>query len=315
MALHLPMYLDSADMHYNMRGMEMDATMLTGMALILAGMALTAYGLIPRGLAASRLDDEVRVRGVRRAVPARPHRAGRAPLVHPGRNDPAAPQGDRVDLAVAQPRSAGPAGAGPPAQKRHLRRSRGWFEISTSTAWRYVQEAVAPLSARPPKLAALRKAKQDGLHLLMLDGTLIACDRVRADRPYYSPTHRCHGMNVQVIAGPDGAILWTSGALPSRTHDLTAARVWGILRELDRPGSSRWPTRAIKAPRPAPSSPRTRDATSPSPGNRPTARTPSSADPANAQTPSSRCGGSRTGGRRKTSASSPARATDFAMRN
>ncbi len=72
--------------------------------------------------------------------------------------------------------------------------------------------------------------------LLVLDGTLIACDRVRADRPYYSAKHRCHGMNVQVIAGPDGAILWTSGALPGRTHDLTAARVWGILRELDKTG-------------------------------------------------------------------------------
>ncbi|GAA3810957.1 hypothetical protein GCM10022226_34270 [Sphaerisporangium flaviroseum] len=35
-----------------------------------------------------------------------------------------------------------------------------------------------------------------------------------------------------VIAGPDGTILWTSGALPGKTHDLTAARVWGILREL-----------------------------------------------------------------------------------
>lgn len=111
------------------------------------------------------------------------------------------------------------------------------FEISTSTAWRYVEEVVGLLSARSPKLtAALRKAKQDGLHLVVLDGTLIACDRVRADRPYYSAKHRCHGMNVQVIAGPDGMILWTSGAMPGRTHDLTAARVWGILRELDKAG-------------------------------------------------------------------------------
>lgn len=43
-------------------------------------------------------------------------------------------------------------------------------------------------------------------------------------------------MNVQVIAGPDGTILWTSGALPGKTHDLTAARVWGILRELEKAG-------------------------------------------------------------------------------
>jgi hypothetical protein len=41
-------------------------------------------------------------------------------------------------------------------------------------------------------------------------------------------------MNIQVISGPDGAILWTSGAMPGRTHDLTAARVRGILREPDK---------------------------------------------------------------------------------
>jgi hypothetical protein len=111
------------------------------------------------------------------------------------------------------------------------------FQVSTSTAWRYVEEVVALLSARSPKLtAALRKAKKDRLHLLVLDGTLIVCDRVAADRPYYSAKHRCHGMNIQVISGPDGTILWTSGAMPGRTHDLTAARVWGIPRELDNAG-------------------------------------------------------------------------------
>lgn len=111
------------------------------------------------------------------------------------------------------------------------------FEVSTTTAWRYVQETVMLLSARSPKLAqALRKAKRDGLHYLVLDGTLIHIDRVKADRPFYSGKHRVHGMNVQVIATPDGTILWTSGALPGKSHDLTAARIWGILRELERAG-------------------------------------------------------------------------------
>ncbi|MEU6753364.1 MFS transporter [Spirillospora sp. NPDC046719] len=72
-ALHLPMYIDSADMHYNMRGMSMDAPMLTGMALIVVGLALTAYGLIPRGLAASRRDGEVRVRAAHDAPFRRAH--------------------------------------------------------------------------------------------------------------------------------------------------------------------------------------------------------------------------------------------------
>ncbi|GAA4236963.1 hypothetical protein FHR32_006146 [Streptosporangium album] len=111
------------------------------------------------------------------------------------------------------------------------------FGISTATAWRYVEETVALLSARSPKLGqALRKAKRDGLHYLVLDGTLIRIDRIKADRPYFSGKHRVHGMNVQVIASPDGAVLWTSGALPGKMHDLSAARIWGILRALEKAG-------------------------------------------------------------------------------
>jgi hypothetical protein len=111
------------------------------------------------------------------------------------------------------------------------------FGVSTTTAWRYVHETAMLLSARSPKLRqALRKAKKDGLHYLVLDGTLIHADRVKADRPFYSGKHRVHGMNIQVIATPDGTILWTSGALPGKAHDLTAARIWGILRELERAG-------------------------------------------------------------------------------
>ncbi|WP_131898226.1 hypothetical protein [Actinomadura rubrisoli] len=56
------------------------------------------------------------------------------------------------------------------------------------------------MSARSPKpTAALRKARKDRLHLLVPDGTLIACDRVRADRPHYSAKHRCHHL-VKAIA-------------------------------------------------------------------------------------------------------------------
>ena len=61
---------------------------------------------------------------------------------------------------------------------------------------------------------------------------MIPIDRVAADRPFYSGKHRRHGMNLQVIAAPDGEILWVSGPLPGAVHDLTAARIWGIVREL-----------------------------------------------------------------------------------
>lgn len=77
-----------------------------------------------------------------------------------------------------------------------------------------MQETVRLLSARSPKLDwALRTAKRDGLHYLVLDGMLIHTDRIKADRPYYSAKHRVHGMNIQVIASPNGTIIWTSGAL------------------------------------------------------------------------------------------------------
>jgi hypothetical protein len=111
------------------------------------------------------------------------------------------------------------------------------FAVSTTTAWRYVEETVKLLAARAPRLrAALRAAKGDGHAYLILDGTLIPIDRLAADRPFYSGKHKKHGMNLQVIATPAGDIVWVSGALPGATHDLKAARIWGILRELEAAG-------------------------------------------------------------------------------
>ncbi|MFB9962851.1 transposase family protein [Sinosporangium siamense] len=100
------------------------------------------------------------------------------------------------------------------------------FGVSAATAWRYVEETVVLLSARSPKLGrALDAAKRAGPRHLVLDGTLVRTDRVRADRPYFSSNHRTHGVNVQVVASPEGTPLWTSGALPGGVHDLTAARI------------------------------------------------------------------------------------------
>lgn len=46
--MHLPDFLSMADMGYRMADMPMSAIMLTGMALILVGLPLSAYGLLPR---------------------------------------------------------------------------------------------------------------------------------------------------------------------------------------------------------------------------------------------------------------------------
>jgi hypothetical protein len=111
------------------------------------------------------------------------------------------------------------------------------FGVGTTTAWRYVNEVVALLSARAPKLGkAVRDARRAGYAYVVLDGTLIPIDRVAKDRPFYSGKHRRHGMNLQVIASPDGSILWVSGALPGSVHDKKAERIWGVLHELEAAG-------------------------------------------------------------------------------
>ncbi|MFF9756750.1 IS5 family transposase [Streptomyces sp. NPDC014344] len=117
----------------------------------------------------------------------------------------------------------------------HLRKSETFaqlgagFGISQATAWRYVDEALEVLAAWAPGLHEALTGLGEGDHVIV-DGTLIPIDRVRADEPYYSMKHRKHGMNVQVIARPDGTPLWFSRATPGRTHDLTAARAHGIVQ-------------------------------------------------------------------------------------
>lgn len=63
--LHLPMYINARDMHYHLAGMPMGPEMKAGMAAILVGIGLAAYGLYPRhagyekvvGLRVRALDD------------------------------------------------------------------------------------------------------------------------------------------------------------------------------------------------------------------------------------------------------------------
>src|ERR1041384_259721 len=47
--LHLPMFLMARDMGYMLAGMPMDASMLTGMALIVLGTGIAGFGLLPKG--------------------------------------------------------------------------------------------------------------------------------------------------------------------------------------------------------------------------------------------------------------------------
>jgi hypothetical protein len=97
------------------------------------------------------------------------------------------------------------------------------FSIGRTTAWRYVNETVELLAARAPKLAkTAREAKKAGHAYVILDGTLIPIDRVAADKPFYSGKHKRHGMNLQVIASPDGDIPTKGRTSPGRRKRPTA---------------------------------------------------------------------------------------------
>jgi hypothetical protein len=106
------------------------------------------------------------------------------------------------------------------------------FGVGTATAWRYVSETVALLAARSPKLRRAVADAKAGHACVVIDGTLIPIGWVAADRPFCSSKYRRHGKSVQVISSPSGGIVWVSGRLPGAVHDLRAARIWGIVREL-----------------------------------------------------------------------------------
>jgi len=111
------------------------------------------------------------------------------------------------------------------------------FGAGRTTAWRYVTETVALLAARAPTLRqAVRDATKAGYAYVVLDGTLIPVDRVAADRPFYSGKHQRHGMNLQVIAGPDGGILRVSGGAARLGPRQKAEWIWGVLAELEAAG-------------------------------------------------------------------------------
>lgn len=106
--------------------------------------------------------------------------------------------------------------------------------ISRATAYRYIDEVIDVLADQAPDLhQALRRAVDEGLTHLILDGTIIAADRC-AEKTisvkgepidlWYSGKARHHGGNIQALSAPCGLPLWVSDVEPGSEHDLTAAR-------------------------------------------------------------------------------------------
>jgi hypothetical protein len=113
------------------------------------------------------------------------------------------------------------------------------FEVGTSTVYRYLREAIDLLAEMAPTLQqAIQVAS--GKAFVILDGTLLRIDRVGMtsgyDRAFYSGKHKCHGLNVQVIADPAGRLVWISPPLPGARHDMGAAREHGIIQAINHAG-------------------------------------------------------------------------------
>ncbi|WP_226363230.1 transposase family protein [Pseudonocardia sp. ICBG1142] len=126
----------------------------------------------------------------------------------------------------------------------------------------YVAEAIGLLAVLAPTLEqAITVAT--GKAFVILDGTLLRIDRVGMasgyDRAFYSGKHKCHGLNVQVIADPAGPPVWISPPLPGARHDMGATHDHGIIHTVNAAGvravadtAYQGGGPAITAPAPAP---------------------------------------------------------------
>ncbi len=63
-ALQLPMYINAADMGYKLVGMQMSTAMYYGMALVIFGLAITLYSLIPPAVTKENTDYNFKIRAL-----------------------------------------------------------------------------------------------------------------------------------------------------------------------------------------------------------------------------------------------------------
>ncbi|GAA2001739.1 IS5-like element IS470 family transposase [Nocardiopsis rhodophaea] len=103
--------------------------------------------------------------------------------------------------------------------------------ISQATAYRYLHEAIDVLADQSPDLhQVLQRCREQGMGRVVLDGTLIACDRVAGTNEtgndaWYPGKAKHFAGNVQFLTAPDGAPLWVAEVEPGSRHDLACARI------------------------------------------------------------------------------------------
>lgn len=106
--------------------------------------------------------------------------------------------------------------------------------ISQATGYRYLHEGIDVLADQAPDLhQVLTRCQKEGMTHVVLDGTLIECDRLAGVREngndlWFSQKHKSFGGNVQFLAAPDGTPLWVSEVEPGSTPDITAARIHAL---------------------------------------------------------------------------------------
>lgn len=103
--------------------------------------------------------------------------------------------------------------------------------ISQATGYRYLHEAIDVLADQAPDLhQTLRRCRRQGRAHLILDSTLISCDRVagtsgKGNDTWYSGKAQHFAGNIQFLTSSDGAPLWVCEVEPGSHHDLTCARI------------------------------------------------------------------------------------------
>jgi len=110
--------------------------------------------------------------------------------------------------------------------------------VSRATAYRYVDEVIGVLASEAPEVGeALDRARDEGFSHVILDGTILACDRCKEPAIstkgevidlWYSGKAHAHGGNIQAVSAPDGFPLWVSPVEPGSVHDITAARAHAL---------------------------------------------------------------------------------------
>jgi hypothetical protein len=153
--------------------------------------------------------------------------------------------------------------------------------VSQATGYRYLHEGITVPADQAPDLHKVpERCQKSGMPHVILNGTLIKCDRVAGAREngnhwWFSHKHKAFGGNVQILSAPDSTPLWVCdvepGSAPGHHPPPQSTRCPPSTRPP--PKACRlWPTRITSVPAPASTSPSAAPAAAQSKPSTPTPR-------------------------------------------